>query len=63
MGESQKQGFQLSFNLFLRVDFQGSRVTSDGRGAPKAKAVRQHVENGRGIAPAERVTRQKVQWI
>ena len=27
MGESQKQGFQLSFNRFLRVAFQGSRVT------------------------------------
>jgi hypothetical protein len=30
MGESHKQGFQLSFNRFLRVDFQGSRVTSNG---------------------------------
>jgi hypothetical protein len=30
MGEGPKQGFQLSFNRFLRVDFQGSRVTSDG---------------------------------
>ena len=30
MGESEKQGFQLSFNRFLRVAFQGSRVTSDG---------------------------------
>ena len=30
MGESQKQGFQLSFNRFLRVAFQGSRVTSNG---------------------------------
>jgi len=30
MGESAKQGFQLSFNRFLRVAFQGSRVTSDG---------------------------------
>ena len=29
MGESQKQGFQLSFNRFLRVAFQGSRATSD----------------------------------
>jgi len=28
--ESQNQPFQLSFNRFLRVDFQGSRVTSDG---------------------------------
>ncbi len=30
MGESQNQPFELSFNRFLRVDFQGSRVTSDG---------------------------------
>ena len=30
MGEGQKQEFQLSFNRFLRVAFQGSRVTSDG---------------------------------
>ena len=30
MGESQKQPFQLSFNSSLKVDFQGSRVTSDG---------------------------------
>jgi len=30
MGEKQNQPFQLSFNCSLRVDFQGSRVTSDG---------------------------------
>ncbi|OFV97869.1 MAG: hypothetical protein A3F68_01845 [Acidobacteria bacterium RIFCSPLOWO2_12_FULL_54_10] len=30
MGEKQYQPFQLSFNASLRVDFQGSRVTSDG---------------------------------
>ena len=30
MGESQNQPFQLSFNNSLKVDFQGSRVTSDG---------------------------------
>ena len=30
MGENQNQPFQLSFNRFLRVDFQGARVTSDG---------------------------------
>jgi hypothetical protein len=29
-GENQKQPFQLSFNRFLRVGFQASRVTSDG---------------------------------
>jgi hypothetical protein len=28
VGENQNQPFQLSFNRFLRVDFQGSRVTS-----------------------------------
>ena len=30
MGETQNQSFQLSFNPCLKVDFQGSRVTSDG---------------------------------
>lgn len=30
MGETQNQAFQLSFNASLKVDFQGSRVTSDG---------------------------------
>ena len=30
MGETQNQPFQLSFNPCLKVDFQGSRVTSDG---------------------------------
>lgn len=30
MGEKQNQPFQLSFNPSVKVDFQGSRVTSDG---------------------------------
>jgi len=30
MGEEQNQPFQLSFNTSLKIDFQGSRVTSDG---------------------------------
>jgi len=30
VGEKQNQPFQLSFNASLKVDFQGSRVTSDG---------------------------------
>jgi hypothetical protein len=30
MGEKQNQPFQLSFNSSLKVDFQGSRATSDG---------------------------------
>src|SRR5713226_5045709 len=30
MGETQNGPFQLSFNGSLKVDFQGSRVTSDG---------------------------------
>ena len=30
MGETENRPFQLSFNSALKVDFQGSRVTSDG---------------------------------
>jgi hypothetical protein len=30
MGERQNQPFQLSFNASLKVDFQGSRITSNG---------------------------------
>jgi hypothetical protein len=30
MGEKQSEPFQLSFNASRKVDFQGSRVTSDG---------------------------------
>ena len=30
MGEKQNQPFQLSFNASLKIDFQGSQVTSDG---------------------------------
>ena len=30
MGETQQRPFQLSFNTSLKVEFQGSRVTSDG---------------------------------
>jgi hypothetical protein len=30
VGETPNQPFQLSFNAFLKIDFQGSRVTSDG---------------------------------
>ena len=30
MGEKEDNPFQLTFNGFLKVDFQGSRVTSDG---------------------------------
>ena len=30
MGEKERKAFQLSFNGLLKVDFQGSRVTSEG---------------------------------
>ena len=30
MGEKERKPFQLTFNGLLKVDFHGSRVTSDG---------------------------------
>ena len=30
MGEKENKPFQLTFNGFLKIDFRGSRVTSDG---------------------------------
>ena len=30
MGDKQNQPFQISFNASLKVELQGSRVTSDG---------------------------------
>jgi hypothetical protein len=30
MGEKQNRPFQLSFNSSLKIDFKGSRITSDG---------------------------------
>ena len=35
MGEKRNQPFHLSFNASLKIDFQGSRVTSDGDQRPK----------------------------
>lgn len=41
MGEIQNERFQLGFNRYLKVDFHGSRVTSDanGIGEPQIGAV------------------------
>ena len=57
MGEKQNQPFQLSFNASLKVDFQGSRVTSDGglilvreldRRLGLSELVQQHLTDPRG---------------
>ncbi len=42
MGETQNQRFQLSFHASRKVDFQGSRVTSD----PSAKASGRQADGG-----------------
>ena len=43
MGDKQNQPFQLSFNASLKVDFQGSRVTSDLPAAGRPACGRQTV--------------------
>jgi hypothetical protein len=57
VGERQNQPFQLSFNASLKVDFQGSRVTSDGglvlgRELDKrlglSELIEQHLTDSRG---------------
>jgi hypothetical protein len=56
MGEIQNQPFQLSFNASLKIDFQGSRVTSDGGLVPVrelderlgfGELVKQHLTDSR----------------
>jgi hypothetical protein len=56
MGEKQNQPFQLSFNSSLKVDFQGSRVTSDGglllvreldERLGLSELIREHLTDGR----------------
>ena len=57
MGEAQEERFELSFNGGLRVDFQGSRVTSDGgllvvreldERLGLGKLIERHLRDGRG---------------
>ena len=53
MGEKQNQPFQLSFNPSLRVDFQGSRVTSDS-GLLLVRELDEHL--GLSLLMAEHIT-------
>jgi hypothetical protein len=57
VGEQQNQPFQLSFNPSLKVDFQGSRVTSDGglllvreldERLGLSELIREHLTDSRG---------------
>ena len=57
MGETQNKPFQLSFNSSLKVDFQGSRVTSDSglllvreldERLGFGELIEQHLADGRG---------------
>jgi len=49
----ENQPFQLSFNASLKVDFQGSRVTSDGgaksgaEGGGSEQCLRNHLRGGK----------------
>jgi hypothetical protein len=50
MGEKPNQPFRVSFNSSLKVDFQGSRVTSDG-GLILVRELDEHpVASGRSAA-------------
>jgi hypothetical protein len=49
MGEKQSPPFQLSFNASLKIDFQGSRVTSDG-GLILVRELDEHLGFGELIA-------------
>jgi len=49
VGEKQNKSFQLCFNGFLKVDFQGSRVTSDG-GLILVRELDEHLGLGQLIA-------------
>ena len=52
--ETQNRPFQLSFNSWLKVDFQGARVTLATTGScwrpPDAAAVCRHAAEDRGVA-------------
>lgn len=58
MGETQNRPFQLSFNSWLKVDFQGARVTSDGglllvreldERLGFGQLIERHLTDGRGM--------------
>jgi len=58
VGETQNRPFQLSFNSWLKVDFQGARVTSDGglllvreldERLGFGQLIERHLTDGRGI--------------
>lgn len=49
MGETQCQRFQLSIKASLKIDFQGSRVTSDG-GLILVRELDEHLGLGEPIA-------------
>lgn len=57
MGDKDPKAFQLSFNGFRKVDFQGSRVTSDGglllvRGL--GKRIDEHLSDSRQVSQTPR---------
>jgi len=61
VGETQNQPFQLSFNPCLKVDFQGSRITSDSgllrcrAGWDKEMCCKSGAEHGKNCAVQMRV--------
>ena len=69
MGEKQNQPFQLFFNPSLKVDFQGSRVTSDGglilvreldERLGLEKLIEEHLRDSRQAVPVTIEQKQRV---
>ncbi len=61
-GGVQNQSFQLSFNASLNIDFQGSRLTSNG-GRLLLRELDERLGFGDGVAPRRLTVLEFRSWI